>query len=234
MNMNRKNIILTVFTILILSSGILGIFSAFRLFGFFGFITDQEEIIWTFFSVTCFFSLLISAIIFYYLYEKYVERILTKNWERKEYIFFGITFSGFLIIIVELIIIYYSFFLIPYEIYIEFVKIDSISGFILLALIWIGGGLLLIGGCLLGTDKGKEQSEEAKKKKIAENRKKCEDFLNLGKTNLISKQYQEALNNFRQALKASEGLWDSNLSIEINNLLKQAERLVSDENIKIG
>ncbi len=66
-------------------------------------------------------------------------------------------------------------------------------------------------------------------KKISTNRKKYDYFVNLGENYVKSKQYKEALNNYQNAHKASEELYDANLTIEINNIIKQTENLIKKD-----
>jgi len=73
------------------------------------------------------------------------------------------------------------------------------------------------------------QQKEFEAKEISEKGKEYEEyFVNLGKKYLKSKQYQEALSNFQQARKVSENLFDINLTIEADYLIKQTENLIKE------
>ncbi|MFX1311773.1 MAG: TIR domain-containing protein, partial [Promethearchaeota archaeon] len=59
--------------------------------------------------------------------------------------------------------------------------------------------------------------------------KKYDYFVNLGKSYEKSKQYQEALNSYEKAHKISEKLYDATLTIEIENLIKEAKGLMQHD-----
>ena len=153
---------------------------------------------------------------------------IPEDWGKPHFISFGIFFTG---LIIELIVFYLSIYLslmLPNDIYNESMSIESFSGIIIRVLIGIGSGLIFLGIFLIIYYENKKPSMKEKKRRNAENLKKCKNLVSQGRKELSLKEYTKALNNFRQALKVSEGLWDTDLTTEIYNLIRQTERLIFD------
>ena len=190
--------------------------------------TELEKKIWDFLIVNFGYGLIISFLSFYIIYNKYIEHLIPEDWGKPHFISFGIFFTG---LIIELIVFYLSIYLslmLPNDIYNESMSIESFSGIIIRVLIGIGSGLIFLGIFLIIYYENKKPSMKEKKRRNAENLKKCKNLVSQGRKELSLKEYTKALNNFRQALKVSEGLWDTDLTTEIYNLIRQTERLIFD------
>ncbi len=78
--------------------------------------------------------------------------------------------------------------------------------------------------------KKEDGKEPSKPLEISKGRKKCDYLINLGKRYFDSKNYQEALMNLQKAQKICDGeLFDSELIIEIDGLLRQVEDKMNKE-----